>query len=172
MFTSLPATDCLIVAHGCNSWPLTFSRVWPPLATTCCRRLALSSVSELTESQSHVTTDCQSVSHIWSPRTDLCYFQTFAVLSMWGALSDERMDVSFTSVKISHTCHLYLQFYMSVFCILSCQEPCSLWIPSVYCFTCSSAIYMYVQYIQGLCQSRLVTADHALTHADNVTTAA
>jgi hypothetical protein len=31
---------------------------------------------------------------------------------------------------------------------------------------------MYVQYIQGLCQSRLGTADHALTHVAHATTAA
>jgi hypothetical protein len=31
---------------------------------------------------------------------------------------------------------------------------------------------MYVQYIQGLCQSRLGTADRALTHVAHVTTAA
>jgi hypothetical protein len=31
---------------------------------------------------------------------------------------------------------------------------------------------MYVQYTQGLSQSRLGTADHALTHVVHVTTAA
>jgi hypothetical protein len=30
---------------------------------------------------------------------------------------------------------------------------------------------MYVQYIQGLCQSRLCTADRVLTHVAPVTTA-
>jgi hypothetical protein len=31
---------------------------------------------------------------------------------------------------------------------------------------------MYVQYIQGLCQSRLGTADHAVIHTANITAAA
>jgi hypothetical protein len=35
MFISLQAGDCIIAHHGCSSWPLTPSRVWPPLATTC-----------------------------------------------------------------------------------------------------------------------------------------
>jgi hypothetical protein len=33
-------------------------------------------------------------------------------------------------------------------------------------------IHMYINYIQGLCQSRPATADHALTHVPRVTTAA
>jgi hypothetical protein len=37
---------------------------------------------------------------------------------MWGALSDERTNLSFAAVIISITCHLYLQFYMSEFCIV------------------------------------------------------
>jgi hypothetical protein len=34
-------------------------------------------------------------SPIWGPRPDFCYCQTFAVLSMGGALSDERTGLSF-----------------------------------------------------------------------------
>jgi hypothetical protein len=52
MFTSLPATDCLITPHGCSPWPLTSSRVWPPLATTRYRRLALTSHLKTRLSQS------------------------------------------------------------------------------------------------------------------------
>jgi hypothetical protein len=48
MFTSLWAADCLVAPHGCNSWPMTPSRFWQPLATTHCHRLMLSSDSELT----------------------------------------------------------------------------------------------------------------------------
>jgi hypothetical protein len=47
VFTFLLATDCLIAPRGRKSWPLTSSRVWPPLATTPYRRLALASESEL-----------------------------------------------------------------------------------------------------------------------------
>jgi hypothetical protein len=57
--------------------------------------------------------------------------------------------VIFTDLKISSTCHLYLQFYMSAFYIVSCQESGSLWTHNIYSFTC-----MYVQYIivHGLAQ--------------------
>jgi hypothetical protein len=37
---------------------------------------------------------------------------------------------------------------------------------------CVILVYMYVEYIQGLCQSRPGTADHALTHVAHVTMAA
>jgi hypothetical protein len=40
VFTSLPATNCLIAPHGRISRPLTPSHVWPPLATTHCHRQA------------------------------------------------------------------------------------------------------------------------------------
>jgi hypothetical protein len=42
-----------------------------------------------------------------------------------------------TTVSISCTCHLYLQFYMSAFYIASCQESGSLWTPTIYSFTCN-----------------------------------
>jgi hypothetical protein len=54
-------------------------------------------------------------SPIWGPRPDFCYCQTVAVLFMWGSPSDERTGLSFTALKISSPCHLYLQFYMAAF---------------------------------------------------------
>jgi hypothetical protein len=54
------------------------------------------------ESESYVTTDGQSASlswnkaPIWGSRSDLYYCQTVAGLLMWGALSDETTDLSFT----------------------------------------------------------------------------
>jgi hypothetical protein len=56
------------------------------------------------ESESYVTTDGQSASLSWykAPirglRPDFCYWQTVAGLLMWGALSDERTCLSFTTV--------------------------------------------------------------------------
>jgi hypothetical protein len=44
--------------------------------------------------------------------------------------------VIFTAVRISSTCHLYLQFYMSAFYKVSCEESRSLWTPTIYSFTC------------------------------------
>jgi hypothetical protein len=40
-------------------------------------------------------------SPIWNPKLHFCYSQTVAVLSMWDVLSDERMILSFTEVKMS-----------------------------------------------------------------------
>jgi hypothetical protein len=53
------------------------------------------------ESESYFTTDGQPASlsrnkaPIWGLWPDLCYCQTLAGLLMWGALSDERTDLSF-----------------------------------------------------------------------------
>jgi hypothetical protein len=46
------------------------------------------------------------------------------------------------AAKISSTCHLYLQFYMSAFYIVSCQESGSLRTPIIYSFTCNPSIYV------------------------------
>jgi hypothetical protein len=54
------------------------------------------------ESQSYITTDCQSASlsrykaPIWGLRPHFWYSMTAAGLLMWGALSEERIDLSFT----------------------------------------------------------------------------
>jgi hypothetical protein len=54
------------------------------------------------ESESHMTTDGQSTSLPWNKapicglRPDFYYSQTVAGLLMWGALCDDRMDLSFT----------------------------------------------------------------------------
>jgi hypothetical protein len=71
---------------------------------------------------------------------------------MCGALSEERTGLPLQLLlrqrshiyrsKVSSICHIYLQFYMSPFYILSCQESGSLWIPAVYSFTCNSSIYV------------------------------
>jgi hypothetical protein len=57
-------------------------------------------LSNLSES---VTADRQSASLSWNKeptwglRPDFCYCETVAGLLMWGALSDERTDLSFTN---------------------------------------------------------------------------
>jgi hypothetical protein len=56
-----------------------------------------------TESESYVTTDGQSASlswnkvPIWGLQPDFYYCQTVTGLLMWGALSDERTGLSFTT---------------------------------------------------------------------------
>jgi hypothetical protein len=55
----------------------------------------------LSESESYITTDGQSASlswneaPVWDLRPDFYYCQTVAGLLIWGALSDERTDLSF-----------------------------------------------------------------------------
>jgi hypothetical protein len=93
---------------------------------------------------------------------------------MRGALPEKRTGLLFTEIKISSTCHLrvYLQSYMSAFCIIVYQEAgfCG-YILLVVLHVTLLYSYMYVQYIQDLCQSRL-GIDHAQTHVAHVTTAA
>jgi hypothetical protein len=62
----------------------------------------MTSESRQSQSQSYVTTDGQSASlslcqaPIWGLRPDFYFCQTVASLLMWGALSDERVGLSFT----------------------------------------------------------------------------
>jgi hypothetical protein len=51
--------------------------------------------TELTESESHVTTDRQSASTLLGLRPDLYYCLTISGLLIWGALSDERTGLPF-----------------------------------------------------------------------------
>jgi hypothetical protein len=51
---------------------------------------------------------------------------------MWVALSDETPRLSFSAVRISSICHLCLQFYMSAFYAVICQESGFLWICAIY----------------------------------------
>lgn len=80
----------------------------------------------------------------------------------------------FAAVKINSTRRLYdnLQFYMSAFSIvLNSPVPCGYMLFTVL-FATLVYTYVLVQYIQGLCQSRLGIADHAITYVSHVTTAA
>jgi hypothetical protein len=102
------------------------------------------------QSQSHVTTNgrsvimswCQVHSGAWWP--DIIFYLKLAVLSMWGALSDERSGLP----PVSH-CHQ---------CLLHCQRFNIIYIVHVTCFK-------YMQYILDLCQHTLSTADHAKIYA-------
>jgi hypothetical protein len=75
-------------------------------------------------------------------------------------LSDERTGLPFTVFIVSNTCHLYLQFYMSALHTVS-PVPCGYLLFTVLHLT---LVHMTVQYIQGLCQSRLGTENYDLTH--------
>jgi hypothetical protein len=77
------------------------------LNNVCLKNLSLISdwsflLLEKSESQSYVTTDGQQASlswnkaPIWGLRPDFYYCQTVAGFLMWGVLSDERTDLSFT----------------------------------------------------------------------------
>jgi hypothetical protein len=74
-----------------------------PRPTASQLRLTISHITPSSESESYVTTDGQSASlpwnkaPIWGLRPDLCYRQTVAGLFMWGAASDERTGLSFTT---------------------------------------------------------------------------
>jgi hypothetical protein len=99
----------------------------------------ISSQTPKSQSQSYVTTDGQWASlpwnkaPVWGLRPDFYYCQTIAGFLMWGALSDERTGQSFTMYNVQ---------YIYILRVIT---------------------WMYIQYIQGLCQSWLSTADHVLS---------
>jgi hypothetical protein len=78
------------------SSPSTTRRATVELFDPASTRLSVS------ESESHITTDGQSASPswnkapIWGLRLGFYYCQTVAGVLMWGAVSDERMGLSFT----------------------------------------------------------------------------
>jgi hypothetical protein len=65
---------------------------------------------------------------------------------MWGALFDERTRLSF--VRVTAVIRLLSVSAIYILHVLK---------------------YMYIKHIQELCQSRLSTADHALSLVDNFT---
>jgi hypothetical protein len=95
VFTSLPATDCLIALHDRNSWPLTAS---PRLATTGYHSLSQASAYFWLVKVTLRPTVSRPVSpgmqpHL-GPKTTFLLL-SIAVLSTWGALSDERTGLQF-----------------------------------------------------------------------------
>jgi hypothetical protein len=106
------------------------------------------------QSQSYVTTDGQSASlswniaPIWGLRPDFYYCQTVAGFLLWGALWREDGSV-------------VCQTQSAVISLLSVCTICILHV--IKC--------MYIQHIQGLCQFRLSTTDHALSLVAPATTA-
>jgi hypothetical protein len=84
-------------------------------------------------------------------RGQVCHLQLLLALAI---------AVISTTAKISSAHHLYLQFYMSAFYIVSCQRLSFLVDALIYSFMCNS-IYR-----------RPGIADHALTHVAHVTTPA
>jgi hypothetical protein len=102
---------------------------------------------------------------ILGPRPDYCYHQTDAGLFMWAVLSHERpgllLDlakaVRFTTVKISSMSPYIssiLTNLQTAFCIVSCQERCSTWTPTIYSSTCNSSIYVWMYNLYKAWHSR------------------
>jgi hypothetical protein len=58
---------------------------------------------------------CLGVKHQLRIKTRILLLLLVAVLSMWGALSDERTSLSFTGVRVRSACHQCLQFHMLSF---------------------------------------------------------
>jgi hypothetical protein len=89
-------------------------------------------------------------SSLWILWSDIIICPKAAVLSLWGALSDERSGLS----PVSH-CQQYL---------VHCKKFNIIYMVHVTCF-------MYMQYKPDLCQHRLSTADHAKTSGAYATAA-
>jgi hypothetical protein len=101
VFASLLAGDCLTTnsySSNCRLKTLT-SGSWPSLYSLVTNRTE--NTANRSRVESYVTTDGQSVSLSWnkapSLRSDFYYCQTVTGLLKWGALSDERTGLSFTT---------------------------------------------------------------------------
>jgi hypothetical protein len=102
---STSATSSASVVHWLilHSWTLNYwSAFWILLRINL---LKSKSESE-SESESYVMTDSLSWKNapIWGLWPDLYYCQTVVCLLMWGAVSDKRMDLSFTTVAGPRQC--------------------------------------------------------------------
>jgi hypothetical protein len=103
-----------------------------------------------------VTIDDQSASlswnkaPIWGLRPDFYYSQTVAGLFMWGALSDERTGLSFARVAVNSNKSVVSVSTICILHVIKC---------------------MCIQHIQDFYQSRLSTADRALSLVAPATTA-
>jgi hypothetical protein len=111
----------------------------------------LFSLNQKSKSKSKSCYDWRSVSQyvvvsssLWNPWPHVIFCLKVAVLSLWGALSDERSGLSPVS---------YFQQ-----CLVHCQRFNIIYIVHVTCFK-------YMQYIIDLSQHRLSTADHANIYA-------
>jgi hypothetical protein len=131
-----------------SSYSVSSNCLWPqiPASRSSEWLRCISSLTETQKSKSYydwrsVSQDVLVSSPLWNLWPDIIFFcLKVAVLSLWGALSDERSGLS----PVGH-CQQYL---------VHCQKCNIIYIVHVTCF-------MYIQYILGLCQHRLSTADHA-----------
>jgi hypothetical protein len=140
-------------ATNCNSSPQPNSS---SLLTNCNK-------SKSCQGQSYVTIDGQSASLSWCQTAFGANEHIFVaarelLVFMWGAISGERMGlpfttasaVTFTAIRVSSICHLYLQLYTSALYILVVVKspvPCEHLLFTVIYVT---LMYMYVHHIQDL----------------------
>jgi hypothetical protein len=55
-------------------------------------------------------------SPIWDPRSDYCCHQSVAILSVWGALSDEKTYIYICLI------HIYIYLYVYTYLVSECQH--------------------------------------------------
>jgi hypothetical protein len=82
-------------------------------------------------------------SPLWGLRSDFCSVTQLRFCRSGAPSLTTDRSVNY-GVNINRTCHLHLQFCMTAFYIVSCQEPGSLWIPTIYSFTCNSSLYVHM----------------------------
>jgi hypothetical protein len=109
----------------------------------------------LTETRSHIMAERQSVGqsslgikpHL-KPKTRFLFYCHIQQICECGvALSDKETGLSFTGVIACNACHLYLQFYMEAFNIVSHKQSSCLWIQHSYSFKCDFSVYIYMHNI-------------------------
>jgi hypothetical protein len=94
---SLLAADCLIAPHGCNTWPLTISHVWPPMATTCFSLRTL--LSHLGFSSGYIAS-AQTQGRTGETRGDAG--SNTSTVTLWIVGRDEKGSLESETVKYGH----------------------------------------------------------------------
>jgi hypothetical protein len=125
--------------------------VWKLLCFLC----GVPSLTIWLKSQSHVPTDGRSVSQyvlmsssLWNLWPDIIFGLKVAVLSLWGALSDERSGLP--PVSHCHQCLLHCQRFNIIYIVVTC--------------------FKYTQYILDLCQAQYSTSFQNLCYNSSLDT--
>jgi hypothetical protein len=97
------SSQFIFTGNGSQRCPLLLCRYRLATVSHLTHAASVLTFSTDSESKSNLCYDRRSVGHsllvssrIWGPRQDFCDCQTVAGLSMWGAVADERRNLSFT----------------------------------------------------------------------------
>jgi hypothetical protein len=139
----------LLLVYGFQKCRFLFSCT--RLAANSCSNCRLSTKLSSGQSESHITTGDQSVSHSWCQAPSWARNQIFVTVRqlrfrLCGASSLTRIRVCHLLRSKSVLNAIYIYNFTCRHSTVSCQESGCLWVPTVYSFTPNSNIHMYSMY--------------------------